>query len=267
MENSSNCELTQIKDEPNVCKKEPLGRCDDLVNEFVDYTMVSVPLSATDMSEMDTTAFIDSISQSTSKQAEKGKQTDSSPADCAASMEVDEEADVRIPTPIEDNTEPTSVLETIPNTCDTSTTPASVDPSSSPPITSEVSKEANSKDDVVMLSDSEDEDKTKTDPPVAEMETETIEETPNKEVTAEVVDAALDNEKVQTDTNSANVVEAENNETEHDSSVIMLDDSPENSEAEVQSNNDSSKPNGTDVNGEYNFPFIWCFRCLTFCHC
>lgn len=252
MDNSLNCELTQIKDEPNVCKKEPVGRCDDLINEFVDYTMVSVPRSATEMSETDTAAFIDSITQSTSKQAEQSKPADTPPAECVQSMEVDENKDLTdlpIAMPIEESSESTSV----PNTCDISTTPVTtVDPSASPPIIGEVSPDASTKDEVVMLlSDSDDEDKTKTDVQVGGGETETvIEITTNKEETSEVADAALDSEKVQTETaETADIVVAESGE--NDSNVIMLvDDSPENSVADVPSNNDSSKPTSTGDKGE-----------------
>lgn len=244
MEDTSNRDLTQVKDEPSACKKEPVSRCDDLVNEFVDYTMVSVPLSATDIAEMDSTAFMDSISQSTSKQVAESKQTVTPPAE---SMEVDENTDLPDTSPIEDNSEPTASEPTIPKTCDISTASAIEDPPSSH---TEERKDSNVKDDdvVMLLSDSEDEDedKNKTDAPVSDAQM--VEKISNKEAISDVADATLTDDKAPTETNSADIVKAVNND--NDSSVIMLDDSPENSEAEAQNNDDSSKANSTGNKGE-----------------
>lgn len=246
MEDNLNSESTQVKDEPGLCKTEPANRCDDLVNEFVDYTMVSVPLSATDIAEMDTTAFADSISQSTSKQVAESKQTDVAPVEC---MNVDENTDLPVTSQIEDQ-EPTNS-----NTCDISTvwttTPAVEDPSANQSngdikVNININININRKDDdVVMLSDSEDEDKSKTAAPI-----EMVEKNSDKEMTQAADPAPADpaDNTTETEENSADVVAAEKKDQE--SSVITLDDSPEHSEAEVPTQDDSSQQNSAANKGK-----------------
>lgn len=241
MEDTVNCELTRVKDEPSVCKKEPIGRCDDLVNEFVDYTMVSVPI--TEISQMDNTSFIDSITQSMSKQVEKSKQVDTPPDEL---MDVDENTDIQETSPIEGSSE-TTAIETVPSTRKSPTSPPAEDPSSSE-TNNEVSVDTNVKnDDVVMLlSDSEDEDKSKTDVQVDDAEM--VEKASNDEITSEVANTTVSGDKAETETNSTDIVEADSNDM--DRSVITLDDSPENSEVEAQKNVVSSEPKSSGVEGE-----------------
>ncbi len=253
MDETLNCEASAVKEEPGVCKKEPLGRCDDLVNEFVDYTMVSVPLSASEIAEMDTTAFTDSIIESTSKDVDNCKQTevaDPSPAaavDVVESMDVDdghtEHTDLPDTSLIENDSAPT-----ISSTCDIATTSTATEiPTSSQADSSEVCVDTvdttEKENDVVMLlSDSEDEDNMKADVPANRVVKEV--RILNDEVTLEVIKPSA-NKKVETVTKSTENAAATNN----DNSVIMLDDSPENSEAELQNKKDSSKPKSSDARG------------------
>lgn len=244
MENTLNKESTQVKEEPasGTLKKEPISRCADLTNEFVDYTMVSVPIS--EITEMeDNNAFMDTIEHSVSQQMQKNKQSDP-PTEAMDVEEVEENTDLQATSKDVSNL---SSNETTPNTCDASTTEKVEVPPPSAPI-EEPKEDANKKDDdddvVMVLSDSDDEqEKAKTDTQISS--SETVEKISNKEATSEVADVTLDNDNDHTKSNSTEAVES------IDNSVIMLDDSPDNSEAETQHNNvDSSKTNSSETKGK-----------------
>lgn len=85
MDDTTSSQLTQIKDEPSDSEKKVANHCD----EFVDYTMVSVPLSASEIAEMNSAPFTDPIIESSLKEPAKSKQSELG----AESMEVDEQND------------------------------------------------------------------------------------------------------------------------------------------------------------------------------
>lgn len=244
MEETVNCEVKK----EHLPKTEPepvISHCDDLANEFVDYTMVSVPI--TEIAEMEahnTNSFIDTIEQSTSHKAQENTQLDGAPE----AMDVEESNDLQDISTTPDISSVTAV-ETISNTCEVSAVADADIPMSSQPK-NEAREETNSKDDdvVMVLSDSEDEDKdeTKTDKPTGDAE---IDEKIANNETSEVADVTLSNDDDLAKLDSTK--DAETAETQILDSVIMLDDSPDGSEAEIPNNTESSKSNSTDTKGKF----------------
>lgn len=247
MEDTLNCESTQVKEEhePSLYKQEPISHCDDMANEFVDYTMVSVPI--TEIAEMEaSSSFIDTIEQSSTHKALEKSQLEAAPE----AMQVDESSDMQdIGATDSQDTSNSTAIETISKTCEVSAAPDPEVPTSSQ-TQNKVREDTNAKDDdvVMVLSDSDDEvkdkDETKTDKPTT-TDAEKVET--NKETMSEVAEVTLANDDDQTKLDNTNVVETENT----DSSVIMLVDSPEDSEAEKAKNTEPEKSNSTETKGKF----------------
>ncbi|XP_037048662.1 histone-lysine N-methyltransferase eggless-like isoform X2 [Bradysia coprophila] len=238
MDKTPDCNLDRIKDEPAECKNEPLSRCDGQANEFVDNTsiMVSVPLSASEISEIDSIVLNDSVS----KEVENDKPADVPPVE---PMEVNEQDKSDIPDAnlTEDIDLPsTATQSTTVATCDKSI----ADPSSTQPNIEKGDDTNVDENDVVMLlSDSEDEDTARKSRLVdtAEM----IEKFSTQGVTLEVVKPANDKLRAA----SVRTENVENKTNDNDTSVIMLDDSPREVEAPTN-DRDSAKRNAIEVDEE-----------------
>lgn len=230
MDDTQNSKLDRVKGEPTECKKELSSRCTDQESEFVDYTsiMVSVPLSASDISEIDSIGLTDAIGESRAKEVSNSEQVDTSPVE---PMEVQEYEKSDLPdTSLIASTAAQSVVAT----CNDELT-ADL-PSTQP--NKETRDDTNvDESDVVMLTDSDDEDTARKNRVIdtAEM----IEKFSSQGVTLEVVKPL--NDKVDSAARSTENVgtKANNNDT----NFIMLDDSPESSEVGVHTTKDSAERN------------------------
>lgn len=238
MEGNVNSKSIPVKkeSEASTCKKEPKIRCDDLENEFVDYTMVLVPVNDTPIGKMASvhSAYIAETSKSIPKKVAETKRK-STPA-AAEPMEVDQHTDLRVTTPAKTIT-PKAILAT-----NVSKASATIQ-----------RKNAIIDDDVVMLlSDSdeeEDRDKSKKDPPVVVEDIEMIEKISNSQVLSKVAEKKASNNG-QTEMSRTDVVESESN-------VITLDDSPVNSVGEPPKTDDSSNANEISADkGQFIFTHI-----------
>ncbi|KAJ6646131.1 Histone-lysine N-methyltransferase eggless, partial [Pseudolycoriella hygida] len=218
MDESSNSDMAQVKNEPAVCKVEPTVGRESAAAEFVDFTMVSVPLSATEVEEMENNAFIESMGQSS---LNENKQIDA-PKDSTEPMDIDETIGAAVVNP----PKTAEVVPSLPSACDISTSQTIETPSSNKG-TEQVIKETHVKDDdvVMLLSDSDEEEKSKTD--AQKISIEKVMQKLTSEVTITSVDRVSRDQTIQKSIAGAD--------------VVMLDDSPDNSEYERQNKEKPSK--------------------------